>query len=386
MELRLTAEEQEFEHAVCRLLCEESVRAEVARARRLPHDDEPGLLEVYRRLGERRWLAPNWAVEHGGMGGSIVQKAIVTEQLIRHGIPDVVHTLSIDIVGLAIQLLGTPAQRQQWLPRLAAGESAGCVLLSEPEIGSDLAAITARAEPDGDGWALYGRKVYNLKSQLADLALCAVRTTESAVRFHGLTVFIVPMRTPGVRVDPLWSMSDERYNQVVLSGIRMTPDDVLGEVDNGWQVLHDLLYLERTGIEFEAKARRLFDAVLDEADRDDAITDGGYGEQLVELDAQVRAGQLLSWRALGKVAEGNLADDVLCGMAKWHTTETAKAIAELSPEVCGPGALLAATDEESRPGWLIESAFRDGPGLTIASGTSEIMLTLVASSGLGLLG
>jgi alkylation response protein AidB-like acyl-CoA dehydrogenase len=386
MELRLTAEEQEFQHAVCQLLCEESVRAEVARLRRLPRDEEPGLLEVYRRLGERRWLAPNWAVEHGGLGGSIVQKAIVTEQLIRHGVPDVVHTLSIDIVGLAIQLFGTPAQRQQWLPRLAAGEGAGCVLLSEPEIGSDLGGITARAEPDGDGWRLYGRKIYNLKSHLADLALCAVRTTDSTVRFHGLTVFIVPLNTPGVRVEPLWNMSDERYNQVVLSGIRMAPADVLGEVDDGWQVLHDLLGLERTGIEFEAKARRLFDAVLAEADRGDAIADGGYGEQLVELDALVRAGRLLSWRALGEVADGNLTDDVLCAMAKWHTTETAKTIAELSPEVCGPGALLAATDAESRPGWLVESAFRDAPGLTIASGTSEMMLSLIASGGLGLLG
>jgi alkylation response protein AidB-like acyl-CoA dehydrogenase len=166
----------------------------------------------------------------------------------------------------------------------------------------------------------------------------------------------------------------------------MTPADVLGEVDEGWQAIHDILYLERTGIEFEAKARRLFDAVLDEADRDDRLTASEYGEQLVELDAQVRAGQLLAWRALGKVAAGNLSDDVLCAMAKWHTTETAKAISELAGEVCGLDALLAARDVETKPGWLVESAFRDAPGLTIASGTSEVMLSLVASAGLGLSG
>jgi alkylation response protein AidB-like acyl-CoA dehydrogenase len=178
-------------------------------------------------------------------------------------------------------------------------------------------------------------------------------------------------------------MADERFNEVVLSGIRMTADDVLGEVDDGWQVLHDLLGLERTGIEFEAKAARLLDAVLAEAERCGPISDG-YGELLVELDAEVRAGRLLSWRALGDLVEAEL-DDVRCAMAKWHTTETAKRISELGPEICGLTALLSAADEEAAPGWLLESALRDAPGLTIASGTSEVMLSLIASAGLGLL-
>ena len=382
MDLSFSPEQQEFRRAVCRLLCEEPVRQEVARLRRLPADEEPGLLEIYRRLGERGWLATNWATEHGGAGAGLVEKAILTEEMIRHGIPDVVHTLSVDIVGLAIQRLGTPDQQRQWLPRLAAGEAAGCVLLSEPETGSDLAVLRTRAEPDGDGWRLYGRKVYSLKSQFAELGLCAARTTASDVRFHGITVFIVPMRSLGVRVQPLWSMSDERFNEVVFSGIRMTPEDVLGEVDDGWQVLQDLLGLERTGIEFEAKAGRLLDAVLDELERSERIADG-YGELLVELDAEVRAGRLLSWRALGDLVDGAL-DDVRCAMAKWHTTETGKRISELGPELCGLTALLSARDSETVPGWLLESAFRDAPGLTLASGTSEVMLSVVAGRGLGL--
>jgi len=378
--LRLTAEQEEFRRAVCELLCQDEVRAEVAQARRLPADAEPELMQVYRQLGERGWLAPNWPVELGGSGTDIEHKAILTEQLILHGVPDVVHTLAIDIVGLAVLRLGTDQQRKRWLPPLAAGRSLGCVLLSEPETGSDLAGLRTRAEPDGDGWRLYGRKRYSLKSQFADFALCAARTTESDVRFHGITVFIVPMRGPGVRVEPLWSMSDERFNDVQLSGIRLTADDVLGEVDDGWQVLHDLLGIERTGIEFEAKARRLLDAVLDET-REPAE----YGELLVELDAEVRAGHLLAWRALGDLATGGL-DDVRCAMAKWHSTETAQRISELGPEICGLTALLSARDEQTRPGWLLESAFRDAPGLTLASGTSEVMLSVIASAGLGLLG
>jgi alkylation response protein AidB-like acyl-CoA dehydrogenase len=385
MNLRLTPNQERFRREVCDLLCERSVQDEVARARRLPPDEEPGLLEVYRRLGERGWLAANWPVEYGGLGATIVEKAILTEELITHGVPDVVHTLSIDIVGLAVHLFGTPAQKSQWLPRLAAGAGAGCVLFSEPDTGSDLSSLTARAEPDGDGWRLHAHKVYNLKSHLADFGLCAARTSHSAVKYHGITVFLVPMRTPGVRIEPQWSMSDERYNEVVISGLHVTRADVLGEVDDGWQVIGRILGLERTGIEFEAKGRRLLDAVLDQAIGTGRAAEPEYGARLVELDAQVRAGRLLSWRALGGLAQGEL-DEVLCAMAKWHTTETAQTVAELSPEIGGLAAVLSARDEEAPPGWLIESAYRDAPGLTIASGTSEVMLSLVASAGLGLLG
>jgi len=385
MNLRLTPDQERFRGEVCDLLCEPGVQDEAARARRLPPDEEPGLLDVYRRLGERGWLAANWPAEYGGLGATIVEKAILTEELITHGIPDVVHTLSIDIAGLAVHLFGTDAQKHQWLPRLAAGLSAACVLFSEPDIGSDLSNLTSRAEPDGDGWRLSAHKVYSLKAHLADFGLCAARTSDSAVSYHGITVFIVPMRTPGVRVEPLWSMSDERFNEVVISGLHMTRADVLGEVDDGWETIGRILGLERTGIEFEAKGRRLLDAVLDQAVGAGRAGQPGYGERLVELDAQVRAGRLLSWRALGALGRSE-PDEVLCAMAKWHTTETAKAVAELSPEIGGLNAVLSARDEEAPPGRLIESACRDAPGLTVASGTSEVMLSLVASAGLGLPG
>lgn len=383
MDLRLTPEQRRFRDDVCALLCDDAVRAEAASARRLPGDAEPGLLDAYRRLGERGWLAPNWPAEYGGLGATIVEKAIVTEEMILHGVPDVVHTLSIDIVGLALHLLGTVEQKRRWLPRLAAGMSAGCVLFSEPGTGSDLAALTTRAEPDGAGWRLRGRKAYSLKSHLADIGLCAARTSDSAVRYHGITVFVVPMRMPGVIVAPTWSVADERFNDVTLDGPVLTAADVLGEVDAGWQVVEQVLALERTGIEFAAKGARLLDAVVDHARPGAGQLAASDAERLVELDARVRAGRLLSWRAIGQLADGQ-ADDVLCAMAKWHTTETAKAVAVASAEVCGLDAVLSARDAQAPPGWLMESAFRDAPGLTVASGTSEVMLSVIAAAGLGL--
>lgn len=383
MDLRLTPEQEEFRREVCALLGGADAQAEAARARRLPAGTEPGLLDVYRRLGERGWLAVNWPREYGGLGKTIVEKAILTEEMIAHGIPDVVHTLSVDIVGLAVNLFGTDEQKRRWLPPLAHGESVGCVLFSEPGVGSDLGALTTRAEPDGDGWRLRGQKMYNLKAHLGDFGLCAARTTESEVRYHGITVFIVPLHTPGVDIQPMRAMTDEGFGQVSLSGPLMTRADVLGDVDGGWSVIGRVLGLERTGIEFEAKGSRLLDALLARGLADGTLTDSPYAERLVALDAEVRAGRLLSWRSLGRLAEGDY-EDPLYPMAKWHTTETARTVAALSTQICGLDAALTARDEDTPPNWVIESAYRDAPGFTLASGTSEVMLSLIASGFLGL--
>ncbi|GHH18634.1 acyl-CoA dehydrogenase family protein [Streptomyces rubradiris] len=186
----------------------------------------------------------------------------MTEELIGHGVPDIVHTLSIDIVGLALLMPNTGEQKKRLLPGIARSEGAASILFSEPGVGSDLAALETRAERDGDGWRLRGRKVYGMKSHLADFALCAARTSESDVKYHGITLFVVPLKTPGVVVGPLWNLSDERFGDITPAGVRVTRDDVVGDVDGGWEVINYVLGLERTGVEFEAKAARWCDVLL----------------------------------------------------------------------------------------------------------------------------
>jgi len=295
-----TPEQDSFRKEVCKLLCEDAVRAEIAQSRRMPYGEESGLLDVHRRLGKLGWLAINWPERYGGGDATIVEKAILTEEMIRHGVPDNVHSLGIDIVGNAIHLFGTQEQKERFLPGLARGEITANVLFSEPDVGSDLASLGTRAEPDGDHWRLSGRKIYNMKAQHSDFALCAARTSTGPVSFAGITLFLVPLRSMGVVIEPVWNLSEERFDLVTLDGIRVGREDVLGEVDDGWQVIGGILGLERTGIEFEAKGRRLLDAVAQHALTLGRAELSGLGERLVELDALVRAGRLPSWRALGR--------------------------------------------------------------------------------------
>jgi alkylation response protein AidB-like acyl-CoA dehydrogenase len=372
----LTPEQQQFRADVCRLLSDDAVREEVAQSRRVPYGQEPGLLDVHRRLGKQGWLAVNWPERYGGGGATIVEKAILTEEMIRHGVPENVHSLGVDIVGNAINLFGTPEQKERFLPGLARGEITANVLFSEPGVGSDLASLSTRAEPEGDSWRLYGKKIYNMKAQHSDFALCAARTSTGPVNYAGITLFLVPLQSMGMVIEPLWNMSEERFDSVTLDGIRVGREDVLGDVDDGWQVLNNVLPLERTGLDHSAKAERTLAALQEHAP-------AGCEQRLVQLETRVRAARLLAWRCIANLRDEQ-PDEVHSATAKWYTSETAKEVSVAAVEVLGPQALLDARDPDAIADGLFDAALREAPGLTLAQGSSEVMLYFVAISKLGL--
>ncbi|MFI8951934.1 acyl-CoA dehydrogenase family protein [Streptomyces sp. NPDC053750] len=347
-------------------------------------DEEPARLDLYRMLGERGWLAPNWPVAYGGLGLGATEAAVVTEEMTLAGVPDDVHVLSIDIVGMFLLKAGSEEQKRRHLPALARGERTASVLFTEPEAGSDLAALRTRAERDGDGWRLYGTKVYNMKTQFADFSLVAARTTEGAVGMHGITLFLLPVKSPGVHIEPVPSIQNDRFNLVVVDGVRLTAADVVGTVDEGWWQLDELLQLERTGIDFHGKARRLLDLVVRRAAETGRLSDPAYCLRLVELDARLRAARSLAWETVRNLA-ADRPDPVTSAMSKWYASEQIRPVLNAGMEIEGAGGVLSAWDGEAPDGGLLEANYRLGPAHRLASGTSEIMLYLIATNGLGLL-
>ncbi|MGW1013603.1 acyl-CoA dehydrogenase family protein [Streptomyces termitum] len=380
----LTPAEEEFRGRVRALLAEERVRALAAEIAAYPPDTEAARLPVHRWLGERGWLAPNWPEEYGGAGLGAAEAALVTEEMTLAGIPDDVHVLGIDIVGRFLLEVGTEEQKKRYLPALAAGEEIATVLFTEPEAGSDLSALRTTARRDGDGWRLYGRKSFNMKSQFGDVALCAARTTESSVAMHGITLFLLPLRSPGVHVEPLPSLCNDRFTVVVVDGVRLTGADVVGEVDNGWALMNDLLQLERTGVDFHAKARRLLDLVTERAAATGRLDDPAYALPLAALDARLRAAHAMAWQQVRNLGAGR-PDPVGSAMAKWYVTEQIRPVLDLGLEICGLEGVLTAWDGAAPDGGVLEAALRMGPSHRLASGTSEVMLSLIAANGLGLL-
>lgn len=381
LDVVLNPAQREFRRELRALLTSDRVQASLDPLRTSP-GEEAGLLEIYRLLGERRWLAPSWPAEYGGLGRGMVENALVTEEMCLAGVPDDAHVLSVDIVGTFLLHAGTDQQRQTFLPAFASGQSIAAVLFTEPDCGSDLSRLTMRADPVDGGWRLQGTKWFSQKTRFADVGLCAVRTSDSPVPFDGITLFLLPLRSPGVLIKQVGALPDDRFHEVIVDGIVLSRDDVVGEVDDGWRLINEMLVLERTGIDFHAKVRRWLDAagaMLGSGGRADDDLTG----RLITLDAALSAGHALAWRVIADIDEGK-PDPARSAMAKWYITEQAREVVRFCLEVAGMPGLLAGWDPDAIDQGMVERACRYAPTFRLGSGTSEIMLYIVASS-MGLL-
>jgi alkylation response protein AidB-like acyl-CoA dehydrogenase len=352
-----------------------AVRAALAAVR--AGGPEPDVRPLYRELAARGLLAVGWPVEYGGRGLGHAQAAAVAEELVRGGVPDMLHVLSIQIVGLFLLQAGSAEQKARLLPELAAARRFATVLYTEPEVGSDLAALRTTAVRDQDGYLVSGTKVYGLKSGQSDLALCAVRTAPGATKYDGISLMLVDLRAPGVHRSTISSIADERFDHVHLDSVRVSPADLLSGEGEGWSLLTRCLAIERTGLDYSLKAERWYTAAV--AGLDPATADAALVADVGRHGAAVAAGRLLAWDAIGRLDTDRL-DPAVAAMAKYHTSETAQEVATWAALVHGAGYGLHRLDPTAAA--VLEAGFREAPGLTISAGTSEIMLEMVASSAL----
>ncbi len=338
-------------------------------------EPEPDVRPLYRALAQHGLLAVNWPVEYGGRGASHAEAAAVMEELVRGGVPDMLHVLSVQIVGLFLLQAGSDEQKATYLPRLASGERFATVLYTEPEVGSDLASLRTSAVPDGDGYRLSGVKVYGLKSGMSDIGLCAVRTGRGARKYEGISLFLVDLHLDGVRHTTIASVADEQFDRVELHDVRVGPDALLGTLGGGWAMLNRCLAIERTGLDYSLKAERWFRAAVAGIDPDTA--DHALLAEIGRYGAAVDTGRLLAHHVISRLDRG-VVDPTAAAMAKYHTSETAQQVATWAALVHGYGYRLR--DLDAGHAAVLEAGYREAPGLTLSAGTSQMMLELVASS------
>jgi alkylation response protein AidB-like acyl-CoA dehydrogenase len=379
MDFSFTPEQERFRGDLREFLAEPRVADLCRRLRRSEPGEDADVRQLHRWLGERRWLAVSWPEEYGGLGRSAVEAAILHQELVRHGLPDLVYVVSICYVGGFLLLAGSQGLKRRYLPRLARAEISASTLYSEPGAGSDLSALTTRARLDGSVYRLYGRKVYSQTTELADYGLVAARTAEGRARHEGITLFLVPLRASGVTVRAVPNLSDDRFSDVELAGVEVSPDDIVGPLHGGWPLLNAALSIERTGLEAHLKMRSWLDAVLARAEETGQLDDPVIADRIMALDAQVEAGGLMAWLQIGRVAQGQF-DAIGSAMSKWYNTELARPIARLALDVDGLAGALTRRDPSAPAGGHAEARYRECPGLTLSAGTSEIMLYAIASA------
>jgi alkylation response protein AidB-like acyl-CoA dehydrogenase len=328
------------------------------------------------KLAEKGWLTQSWPREYGGRDATPWRHAILGEEMWRCGEPRSSQYMNVNWVGPTIMKYGSEEQKASHLPRISAGRVFWCQGFSEPEAGSDLAALRTLAIRDGDAYVVDGSKIWTSYVNHADYCFLVARTDPDSKRHHGISVLLVPMDLPGIAVREIPSVVGDRYFfEVFFSGVRVPVSCRLGPEHAGWDVVTYSLAYERVGAARYARAAYTLDALARLARQRGRLGDPRVLEQLGRARALCEAARLLAYRVIDLRAKGK-PPSADTNVARVAGTAAERAVAELALEMFGTDAL--------EYGHFAESHFRLAMTAGVAVGTTEINLNLVASRFLSL--
>jgi alkylation response protein AidB-like acyl-CoA dehydrogenase len=338
------------------------------------------LREVNRLLGEAGWIGLSWPRELGGRGLSRLDATLVEEVLGYHWLPLSSYLLSYKTIGAAIERFA-PALARELLPPIARGELVFCQGFSEPGAGSDLAALTTRAELEGDTWVVNGHKLWTSSAQLADWIYLAVRTDPDRPKHRGISVLVCPMDTAGIEVRTFATLGGGVLCETFLDGVRIPARNLVGERAGGWEILMYTLDFERITAEKIGGAAWVLDATerrLRETDRLDAAS----RRRLALLRGELQAARLLSFRA-ADVLDRGLPGGASSAMAKLAGARLVQAVGDAAVDLLGLEGLGDGDPAAAIQG-RAAALYRASAGSTIAGGASDVQQLVIARRGLGL--
>jgi 3-oxocholest-4-en-26-oyl-CoA dehydrogenase alpha subunit len=336
--------------------------------------------EVTQALGEAGWIGMTWAEGLGGRGLSHVDAALVEDVFGYHWLPLSLYLLSYKTIGCALERYASPELQTRLLGPIARGELTFCQGFSEPSAGSDLASLTTRAERRGDTWVVDGHKIWTSSAWLADWIYLAVRTNSDESRHRGISVLVAPLTTPGIEVRRFPVLGGGYLCEVFLDGAEIPSENLVGEVDRGWDVLMHTLDFERITAEKLGGLAWIVDMLEDrlaEIGRLEAVWD-----RVARLRGELAGARLLSLRAADLLDRGEPASSA-SAMAKLAGARLAQRLARESIELLGLEGLADGHPSSPLEG-RIGGLYRASVGSTISGGSAEILQVVIARRGLGL--
>ncbi len=293
-----------------------------------------------------------------------------------------------DSVGMALVIAGvlnaagSEAQNRRVTAALLAGEEFVCFGLTEPDGGSDLPAISTRAVRDGNEWVINGSKMWTTMAQVSDWVFLLTRSDPTAGRYGGFTVFIIPMDTPGITVDPLHTMSTERSNTTFYDDVRVGDEWVVGEVHEGWKIMSIMFGFER-GIANTGALTPLLRRFGNWAEASGAIADPVHRERMAQVAIDAQVAELLTQRTAWTLAIGEPAA-TQGSIAKVFATEAYQRHARWAQAAAGPDGLLDLGEPSAAADGWIDHDVRHSVPQTFQGGTTEINRNNIARRHLGL--
>jgi alkylation response protein AidB-like acyl-CoA dehydrogenase len=325
--------------------------------------------DFVRVLAAEGWLTPHWPQEYGGGGQGAWQHFVLGEEMWKRGEPRGPQYMNVNWVGPAIIKYGTEEQKKALLPPIARGEVFWCQGFSEPEAGTDLAALRTRATRDGDGYLLNGQKIWTSYANAADYCFLLARTGSVADGRDGISVFLLPLKTPGVEVRRIEGfVGAHSFNELFLTDVRVPANCLLGEENKGWQIVRRTLAYERVGAPRYARAARVLDGLADWCRTADLLADAGVQEQFGNARALCEAARVLVYRVIDERAKAK-EPSPLAYQARAAMVQAERAVGDLALDVMGSEALV----EQS----VGDAQFRNSLGAGIAAGSYEVQLNLI---------
>lgn len=344
--------------------------------------------DLHRKIAEKGWLWAGVPSELGGGGRDPLEMAILWEEMTLAGAPYDGMSVAI-LVACVILSTGNDFLKQEVAHRILDGEGLASLGYSEPESGSDVAAAATRAVRDGDQWVITGQKMWTSLAHEASWIILLTRTNPDVAKHKGLTMFIVPTDTPGIEVQPVWTMGTERTNATFYDEVRLDDKWRLGEVDGGWNTMKVALSFERGVMGGTLHSDPLLRHAIDHAsattraDGSLVIEDPVVRERLARTAIDVEVARLMTYRAAWVASSGKLSG--LEGtMVKLFATEVYKKHAHWFFDMAGREGLLRHEEPDSPMGGYLDESWRHAPVVTLYGGTSEISRNMVAEHHLGL--
>ena len=353
--------------------------------------DTPKRRALMKKLGEQGWLGITWPREYGGQEGDGVYEYILNEALAARGGPQI--GKGVGIIGKTLIAHGSEFLKEEFLPKILTNEVEFAVGYSEPEAGSDAAAMKLKATETEGGWILNGQKTWTTSAHFAEWYWVGARTNPDAPKHSGITLFLVPMDHPGIAVQGIWTMGDERTNDVFFDDVFVPDEYVVGQLDHGFQYISQALDLERfTMFTFSPVGQRL-DLLIDHVrttirDGQPLKDDPRVRSRIARLATTAEVARGMGLRVVDASvkaeASGGAPPTVESSEYKLFTTEFSKVLADASMDLGGSGTQLRVGTEEAPMAGRAESTYRYTVLDTIGGGTSEVQKNIITRRGLGL--
>ncbi|MBM4406857.1 MAG: acyl-CoA dehydrogenase [Chloroflexi bacterium] len=342
-----------------------------------------------KKLGKKGWLGIGWPKEYGGLGKNYIEQLAFHEEMGYNRAPMGKHLMAVNIVGPTLMKVGSEYLKKEYLPRILRGEIQTCIGYSEPHAGSDLASLETRAVEDGDDYVINGTKMWTTGAQDSQICFMGARTDPDKAKHKGVSLFIIPMETPGITIRPIECLGGLRTNQTFWENVRVNKRQMVGERGMGFYNIAVALDFERVMIgSHVAGYRRTYDDLVKlcrqtKLDGRPVLSDPIVRNRLADIATDLHVARLLTFKVMWMIDNGQV-PNYEASMTKVLSSELQVRMVHTSMSLLGPtGALYEGSKHAPLDGqltWIYESSLLG----TIGGGANEIQRNIIAQRGLGM--